>query len=951
LTEYKQHKQLNHKIKSKHEMKKVLLFLFLAINMVAWSQQNAPLPIDPDVRKGTLENGLTYYIRHNNLPENRADFYLAQKAGSILEEDNEAGLAHFLEHMAFNGTKNFPGKSMLDYLEKNGVKFGTNVNAYTSFDETVYYLTNVPMVREGLLDSCLLILHDWSNALLLETEEIEKERGVIREEWRTRGGAQSRILEKLLPEMYKGSKYANRLPIGKIEVIENFKPDELRAFYHKWYRPDLQGIIVVGNVDVDKVETKIKHLFSPINLDPNRPKREYFPVPDNDDPIVATATDPEATRINLMVFYKHDPVPDEIKLSQAGLIINYIDDVAGQMINERLQEIIHKPDAPFTSAYAYNGNYYIAKTKDAWTVVGNAAEDKIKDALAAMIRETERMKRFGFTPSEYERARENLLKSYENAYNNRDKQRNTSYTAEYLRNFLNSEPIPGIEYEYETMQTIASQIPVEVINQTVAQLINDKNLVISVSGPDKEEIAYPKKDELVALSNEVKAEKIEPYQEEVSNEPLVPNPPAPGKIVKTEKDEKLGTTVWTLENGMKVVLKSTDFKNDEILMTASSEGGTSIYAEEDPLNSKMMNQVMTLGGVGNFSVTNLRKVLAGKRASASPSIGLITQGMNGSSSIQDFETMLQLVYLYFTAPRSDEEAFVSYIKRVETQLKNQEVDPMVAFSDSVTYALYGDNPMTKRLKVEDLPNIDYEKIMKMYKQSFSNPGSFTFSFVGNIDEEKVKPIIEQYLASLPGTPEKTEFKQIPMDYRKGIIHNLFERQMQIPKASVFNGITGSIDFEQRNQMLMSIFGQILDIVYTEKIREEEGGTYGVYAGGGISRYPKNQSLMQIMYDTDPAKMEKMNAIVLDELQSIADNGPREADFSKVKEFMRKKYYENIKENGYWLNILNNYYFYGDDNYSDYLKILESFTPNDVKTFVKEFLSQNNRATVIMMPKE
>lgn len=932
-------------------MKKVVLFLFLAINTTVWSQQNAPLPIDPNVRKGTLENGLTYYIRHNNLPENRADFYLAQKVGSILEEDNEAGLAHFLEHMAFNGTKNFPGKSMLDYLEKNGVKFGTNVNAYTSFDETVYYLTNVPMVREGLLDSCLLILHDWSNALLLETEEIEKERGVIREEWRTRGGAQSRILEKLLPEMYRGSKYADRLPIGKIEVIENFKPEELRAYYHKWYRPDLQGIIVVGNVDVDEVETKIKHLFSPIKLDPNRPKREYFPVPDNDDPIVATATDPEATRINLMVFHKHDPVPDEIKLSQAGLIINYIDNVAAQMINERLQEIIQKPNAPFTSAYAYNGNYYIAKTKDAWTVVGNSAEDKIKDALAAMIRETERMKRFGFTPSEYERAREDLLKSYENAYNNRDKQRNASYTAEYLGNFLNSEPIPGIEFEYETMQTVASQIPVEIINQAVAQLIGDKNLVISVSGPEKEDIAYPTKDELVALSNEIKAEEIEPYREEISNEPLVPNPPTPGKIVKTEKDEKFGTTVWTLENGMKVILKSTDFKNDEILMTASSEGGTSIYAEEDPLNSKMMNQVMTLGGVGNFSVTNLRKVLAGKRASASPSIGLITQGMNGSSSIQDFETMLQLVYLYFTAPRSDKDAFDSYIQRMETRLKNQEVDPMVAFSDSVTYALYGDNPMTKRLKVEDLPNIDYEKIMEMYKQSFGNPGSFTFSFVGNIDEEKVKPIIEQYLASLPGTPEKTEFKQIPMDYRKGIIYNLFERQMQIPKASVFNGITGSIDFEQRNQMLMSILGQILDIVYTEKIREEEGGTYGVYSGGGISRYPKNQSLLQIMYDTDPAKMEKMNAIVFDKLQSIADNGPRETDFSKVKEFMRKKYYENIKENSYWLNILNNYYFYGDDNYSDYLKILESITPNDVKTFTKEFLSQNNRATVIMMPKE
>lgn len=932
-------------------MKKALLFLFLAINLTAWSQQIEPLPIDPNVRKGTLENGLTYYIRHNNLPENRADFYIAQKVGSMQEEDHQAGLAHFLEHMAFNGTKNFPGKSMLDYLEKNGVKFGANVNAYTSFDETVYYLTNVPMVRQGLLDSCLLILHDWSNAISLETEEIEKERGVIREEWRTRGGAQSRILEKLLPEMYKGSKYADRLPIGKIEVINNFKPEELRAYYKKWYRPDLQGIIVVGNVNVDQVEAKIKHFFSPIELDPNRPKREYYPVPDNEDPIVAMATDPEATRINLMVFYKHDPLPDEVKLSQAGLIANYINTVVSQMINERLQEIVQKPDAPFTSAYAYDDNYYIAKTKDAWTVVGNSSENKINDALAAMIRETERMKRFGFTVSEYDRARENLLKSYENAYNNRDKQRNASYTGEYLGNFLNSEPIPGIEYEYEMMQTIASQIPVEIINQTVAQLIGDKNVVISVSGPEKEGIAYPTKDELVALFNKVNAEKIAPYQEEISDEPLVPNLPAPGKIRKTEKNETLGTTVWTLENGMKVVLKSTDFKNDEIVMTATSEGGTSIYAEEDPLNSKVMNQVMTLGGVGNFSVTNLRKVLAGKRATASPSISLTTQSMNGSSSIKDFETMLQLVYLYFTAPRSDNDAFVSYIQRMETQLKNQEADPMVAFSDSVTYALYGNNPMTKRLKVEDLPKIDYGKIMKMYKQSFSNPGSFTFTFVGNIDEEKVKPIIEQYLASLPGKPTKTEFKKIPMNYRKGLIYNVFEREMQLPKASVFNGITGTIDFTQKNRMLMSMLGQILDIVYTEKIREDEGGTYGVYAGGGISRYPKNQSLLQIIYDTDPAKMEKLNAIVLDELQLIAANSPRETDFSKVKEFMRKKYYENIKENSYWLNILDNYYFYGDDDHSNYLKILESITPNDVKVFVKEFLSQNNRATVIMMPKE
>ncbi|MFA6862282.1 MAG: insulinase family protein, partial [Dysgonamonadaceae bacterium] len=748
-------------------MKKLSLLAVLLISLTTIAQQNPPQPMDPAVRYGKLENGLTYFIRQNKLPENRADFYIAQKVGSMQEEDPQAGLAHFLEHMAFNGTTHFPKKEMLNYLEENGVKFGENVNAYTSFDETVYYLSNVPVVREGIVDSALLILHDWANEIALDGDEIESERGVIREEWRTRGGAQFRLWEKMLPVMFKDSKYANRLPIGSIDVINNFKHQEIRDYYEKWYRPDLQGIIIVGDIDPDRVEAKVKELFSKIEMPENAAEREYYPVPDNEETIVSIATDPESIRTSLMVFYKHDPIPDEIKLSQAGFVINYIKNVASSMINDRFQEIIQKPNAPFTYAYAYDGDYFVAKTKDAWTVAASSADDKIKDALSAMIRETERMKKFGFTESEYERARENTIKNYENSYNNRDKQLNRVYSQEYVSSFTNNEPFPGIEYEYNMIKMIAPSIPVEAINQTVAQLIQDKNMVISISGPAKEELVYPTASEILALVEEVKKEEIEAYVEEVSDEPLITTPPTAGEITKTETNEALDATVWTLSNGMKVVLKNTDFKDDQILMTASSVGGYSSYAEQDPINSKMMSNVMSLGGVGNFSVTNLRKVLAGKTASASPTIALTTQGFRGSSSIKDFETMLQLVYLHFTSPRSDKDAFDSFIERMESQLKNVEAEPMVAFSDSAMYALYGDNPIVLRTKLADLKKIDYDKIMKMYKQIFINPGSFVFTFVGNVDEEAIKPSVLTYLASLPGEAVEGEFLHVPMDVKTG----------------------------------------------------------------------------------------------------------------------------------------------------------------------------------------
>ena len=930
-------------------MKKMIALLLLATSLVAYAQQNPPLPVDPKVKTGKLENGLTYYIRQNSLPENRADFYIAQKVGSMQEEDNQAGLAHFLEHMAFNGTANFPKKTMLDYLQDNGIKFGTNINAYTSFDETVYYISDVPTTNRNLMDSALLVLHDWSCAIALEEEELENERGVIREEWRTRGGAQQRLWEQLLPKMYADSKYANRMPIGSIDVINNFKPEEIRAYYHQWYRPDLQGIIIVGDFDPDEMEQKVVDLFSTIPLDEERTERIYYPVPDNEEPIVAIATDKEARNTQLMLFYKHDPIPDEFKNTQLGYLTQYLLSAASSMMNQRFSEIIQKPDAPFTTAYAYDGDYFVAKTKDAWTVVAGSAEDKIEEALAAMVRETERVKQHGFTAAEYEVARNNILKRYEEGYNNRDKQRNSSYSQEYVRAFTDGEPFPGIEFEHQFMQSMAPNIPVEAINQTIVQLIGDTNIVISVTGPEKEGLVYPSEEQLLEVLATTRAETIEPYVGVSIDEPLVADPPTPGKVVKKDRDEAMDASVWTLENGMRVILKKTDFKDDQIMMAGTSSGGYSQFAQLDPINARMMSSVMTLGGVGNFSSTDLPKVLAGKTASALPSANLTTQTFSGSSSIRDFESMLQLVYLYFTAPRKDNDAFQSYLQRLETQLKNQDAEPMVAFSDSVTHAIYGDNPLTKRTKAEDLKMLDYDRIMGMYEQLFSNPGSFVFTFVGNIDEEKVQPILEKYLASLPGKAEEGDFVKVPMEFNKGVSENIFQRAMQNPKASVFNVVAGQVERTHKNQLLMTMLDQILDIVYTEKVREEEGGTYGVYAGGSISRYPEGQTILQIMFDTDPERMEHLNEIVLNELKEIAENGPREGDFAKVKEYLNKSHDESLKENGYWLSTLNHKYFYGEDTHTEYLKTVNSITPNEIQAFVADLLNQGNLKTVVMIP--
>ena len=920
--------------------------LCIAIVSMAQQPQMPPIPTDPNVRIGKLENGLTYYIRHNELPEDRADFYIAQKVGSILEEENQRGLAHFLEHMCFNGTTNFPGKGIINWLETIGVKFGENLNAYTSVEETVYNIDNVPVIRDGIVDSCLLILHDWANDLTLAEAEIDNERGVIHEEWRTGQGAMMRMYEQALPKAMQGSKYGNRLPIGTIEVIDNFPYKALRDYYEAWYRPDQQGIIVVGDVDVDKVEAKIKELFSPIPMPANAPERKYEPVPDNKEPIITIAKDKEQPSTMIYIWHKHPATPNEAKGNMGYLVQNYLFSMIGSMLNARLEELRQSANPPFIAAAAEEADFLLAKTTQAFAGLAISKDDGIPTAINTLVREIERARKFGFTASEYARAKADYLRSLESAYNERDKMKNNQYVQEYVRHFIDNEPIPGIEMEYTLMNQLAPNIPVEGINSILPQLIKDENIVINVFGPDKEGMVYPTEAEILKVLQDTKAEEITAYVDKVSDEPLMKETPKAGKIVKTESGP-FGSTALTLSNGVRVVVKNTDFKADEIRMTAFSPGGNSVFGTNEPLQVKMLNSVAGLGGLGNFSNVDLEKVLAGKKVSISATISGLSESLGGSCSPKDFETLMQLVYLSFTAPRMDDAAFESFKQRTKASLANQEANPMTALTDTLQKELYGNHPMARRIKADMIEQIDYTRIMEMFKDRFQEAGDFTFLFVGNINLEEAKPLIETYLGGLPTINRKENFKDIQMDIQKGAHKNVFEKQMETPKATVISIISGNCEYNLKNILLMSMLSQTMDMVYTETIREKEGASYGVRAIGELSKYPKDEALLQIIFDTDPAKREKMEQIVMSELQKAAQNGPRPEHLAKVKEFLLKQHLENAKENGYWLGQLNEYYWNNVDMNTDYKKLVNEITVEDVKNFTKALLDQGNIIEVTM----
>ena len=936
-------------------MNRLVTSFFAAAMMVmaapAVAQQMPPIPVDPDVRIGKLDNGLTYYIRHNDYKKDRADFYIAQKVGSILEEDDQRGLAHFLEHMCFNGTEHFEGNNLISYLETIGVKFGANLNAYTGVDETVYNISDVPVVRESIVDSCLLILSDWADGLTLDPEEIDKERGVIHEEWRTRSSAMMRMYETSLPEIYQGCRYGYRLPIGTMEVVDNFPYQALRDYYEKWYRPDQQGIIVVGDIDVDKVEAKIKELFSPIEMPADPAERIYYPVPDNIEPIVVVNKDKEMQNYQIELYHKHAAVPAEAKTDVSYLFYNYMLSMDEDMINARFIELTTKPGSPCMYAMSSDDNFILAKTAQSFTTYGMSDAAGLDSTLAMLVRETERVRRHGFTASEYDRARNEYLSLLEKAYNNRDKQENEYYVKQYQLNFLDGEPIPSIEDEYNMMKQYAGMIPVEAVNQLMPALIADTNVVVIVSCPEKEGMRIPTKDELLGVINATLAEDIAPYVDSTPTEPLMSEEqmPAGGTIVD-EKDGVFGSKVLTLSNGIKVILKDTDLKADDINMTAVSWGGRSLVDDKDLLDADQMSSLIGLGGLGNFSMLDLQKVLSGKQASVSPALSGLTESFSGHSTVKDFETMLQLLYLSFDDPRRDDEVVKSQLDILKSALANQELDPNVAFSDTLSNMLYGGNPrFLGSLKADMVDKIDYDNVLEIYKDRFDNPGDFTFIFVGNLDGANVRDLIAKYIGGLKTDKAREKYNEKNvLEVNKGLDERSFNREMETPKATVLEFYIGDYKYTLKHDLEVNIIGQLLDMCYTESIRENIGGSYGVGVSGTMNDLPKGKFFFQIFFDTDPAKLDTTLIAVKDGIDKFIAEGPDPEDLAKVKEYMVKKHNEDVKENSYWMNAIYNYVLTGRDDSTAYLETLESIDAKSLIKTAKAVFAEKNKKQLIMI---
>lgn len=924
--------------------------MILGVNLCA--QQVQPLPIDPKIRYGKLENGLTYFIRANKEPKQRAEFYIAQNVGAILENDNQNGLAHFLEHMAFNGTAHYPGKGIINYFESIGVKFGANINAYTSLDETVYNLSNVPTVRDGIIDSALLVLHDWSGFISLEDGEIDAERGVIREEWRTGAGADRRMWKESNKLKYPGSQYAKRDVIGDTAIINNFAHQTIRDFYKKWYRPDLQAILIVGDVDVDKVESKIKTLFANIPKKENAGERPIYPITDNVEPIISIVKDPEARMTRIELEYKHKKLPDDIKLSINGYVFNVENSLISLMIGNRFEEITQQADAPFVAGYAYYGE--LVKSKDAFQFLIVPKDGQELQGLNALLLETEKIRRFGFTNSELERAKTDLMKHMEKAYNERDNQKNHDLVKEYISNFLYQEVIPGIEWEYQNSKILVPQLTLYSINHLAKSYVTDSNLVVSIMAPEKEAVKVPTEEQIRAAINDAKKAELTAKAEENLNKPLIKKTPKAGKVKRTTQNPSLGTTEWTLSNGVKVIIKPTKFKQDEILLAAFSEGGLSKVTDTADLPSGMLaDNIVSNNGLGEYTQIELNKILTGKIASVTPSIDTYEEGFSGNSSVTDFETMLQLIYLNFTATRKDDNAFKALMNMYSASLANSASDPRTAFSDSVSVTLTNHNSRTVLMNLKTLDFVNQDKALEIFKQRFEIPADFTFLFTGNIDpnNKSVKKAICTYLGSLKSKKVTESFTDNNIRTPKGKVNNYFTKEMKVKKASNLILYSASMPYNITNRTTVAAIGSILNIRYLESIREKEGGSYGVGVRGTFTNTPIDEATLLMMFDTDPQKQAKLMSIIHAEVAEIISNGPRPDDLQKVKENMLKKYAEDLAENSWWSNALEEYYHNKLNLFDDYKASVEGLTPETIQTALENIVSQGNVIEVVMKPVE
>ena len=918
------------------------------------AMQAQPLPKDPTIRTGKLKNGMTYYIRHNAKEAGLADFYIAQRVGSILEEPRQRGLAHFLEHMAFNGTKNFPGKGkrlgIVPWCETIGVKFGANLNAYTSIDQTVYHIGSAPLKREGIIDSCLLVLHDWSHYLLLEDQEIDKERGVIHEEWRTRraGMAVQRLQEQAMPKVYKGTKYEDCLPIGSMDIVDNFAYQDLRDYYHKWYRPDLQAIIVVGDIDVDKMEKKIKKTFSSIPMPKGAAERIYYTVDDNEKMIIDIEKDKEQPIALCHIYQKREATPDSEKNTEKYLRDGYIDALISAMLNDRLAELRQLPVPPFQSATSRASQFFLSRTKDAFSLSISCKQDNILGGIVSAVAAAERARQHGFTQTELDRAKKLRLNAAERRANMQSDYRNSHYVNVCVDNFLEGEPLLSVDYKLEIAKKLDREVTLADVNAAVKELITDKNQVVVMYAPDKEGFEIPTEKQLEQIILAAQQQDYAPYEEAELAESLISSMPKAGTIV-SEQPWRHGFTELTLSNGMKVYTKKTDYEADAVSLRMQADGGTSQYGDEDIPNFALISSGITEAGIGTFDAVTLRKMLTGKSVRVSPSVGSKGQSISGSASLKDMEVMFQLAYLYFTQPRKDTAAFASLMSRQRAFLANRNASPKVDYNDSIRSILYGHHPRMEPVVQQTLDKVSYDRILEIYKERFSDAANFKTVIIGNFDEQELRRLLCQYLAPLPATNkhEQTNYSRIPQIVGGEKLVK-FSKPQATPLANVSIFLTADVPFTPQSDLELDFLRRCLSIAYTDSVREEKGGTYGVSVAFDLDKDDHPNTTLKISYNADPNRYEELNPIVYQQLKNIAENGPAASSMQKVKEYLIKQYAQVAITNDYWSYIIWHELDDDADFDRDYCQMVEQMTPAAVQRMARQLLDAKRCIEVTML---
>jgi len=926
----------------------VSVLLFLAPVVLTAQTGDQVLPQDPDVITGTLKNGLRYYIRHNEKPQQRVEFRLVVNAGSILENDSQQGLAHFCEHMAFNGSKHFTKNQLVDFLEESGMRFGADLNAYTSFDETVYQF-QIPADRQGLVDSAFFILEDWAHNLLFDHEEIDKERGVIHEEWRLGLGAQDRMQKKYFPILFRDSRYAERLPIGKMDVVMHCPYDTLISFYKDWYRPDLQAVIVVGDIDPAYAEKKIREHFEHIKNPRNERERKVYGLPDNEHPIIAVATDKEATNNQVAVFWKHDKTHLVTRKDYRRTLMLSL--ISG-MLNDRFSEISRKPDAPFIYAgCAYGG--FLVRTKDAWQCYAFPKANKIEETLSLVISENMRAKKYGFTEGELERQKAKMLSNYENMLMEKDKTNSSSYVDEYVRNFLEQEAFPGIENEYRLVKELLPGITVASLNRKIDALLTGKNTEILVTGPDKEDNMVPDTSRLLQVYQTAVAAPVTPYIDKAVSGELITDPLPGAEITSRKEDDTFGFTEVTLSNGVTVVMKPTTFKNDEILMKSYNFGGSSLVPADKAFMARMAPTVIRQCGIGSLSATDLNKYLAGKKVNVSPVINELYEGISGNSTRKDLETMLQLTYLYFKHPRKDPEAFEAFRSQVANQVKYLKSNPQMVFVDTLYKLSANNDPRYFQIPTEKQVNdLSLDEILSFYKERFADAEGFHFYFVGNFRVDSLLPLVRKYLGSLPDIGRKDMWKDVSPDFPDGITKAEVHKGSE-PKSLVAILMEDKFDWTIRNRMIFSITTNILNIRLRETMRESKSKTYGVGIQKSSTKLPKPEYNILVNWGCSPDNVNELISTVFEIMGDMRQNLPSAENMEKSKETIIREMETDNEKNSYWIDKLMHTSINGDKlmTKEELTKIVGTISPEDIRQAARRYFTPDHYLQVVLLPEK